>query len=387
MNIKGGLGHSIINKGGLGRRAVLKGGLGAGALLASPAILSSKALASSGEINILMWSDYLPDTFTGAFEKATGIKINFTGIGSNEEIVNKLKATKGRGFDIVSPTNNRSLQWQPLELLQPFDLARMDMAAVNPAMAKIGTTDWAFEAGKMFWAPHIWGTEGIAWRTDKFTPNGLLPSYGDVWADANAGKTMGRGHSMMLGAGLYMETIGALATGDVWRAYGSPEAMTEVWSKITAWCISKKGNIKLLWNDADTQKNGLLNEGVIVGQTWDGPPLSLKNAGEPVMYAAPVEGSLAWVDGLAIPSGAENIDQVYEFIKYAYMPELAGEAIDHHGYNSPVLGADKFAGETYAKNFAEAYPADALANLNPWPAEPQWYADMRTEFVNQFTSA
>ena len=138
----------VNGKGGLGRRAVLKGGVGAGVILAAPAIISSKARASSGEINILMWSDYLPETFTGAFEKATGIKINFTGIGSNEEIVNKLKATKGRGFDIVSPTNNRSLQWQPLELLQPFDTARMDMSAVNPAMAKIGTTDWAFEEGK-----------------------------------------------------------------------------------------------------------------------------------------------------------------------------------------------------------------------------------------------
>ncbi len=138
---------------------------------------------------------------------------------------------------------------------------------------------------------------------------------------------------------------------------------------------------------SDTQKNGLLNEGVIVGQTWAGPPLSLKNAGEPVMYAAPVEGSLAWVDGLAIPSGAENMDQVYEFIKYAYMPELAGEAIDHHGYNSPVLGADQYSGDTYKKNFAEAYPGDSLANLNPWPAEAPWYAEVRTEFVNRFKSA
>ncbi|MGG7567684.1 extracellular solute-binding protein [Rhodovulum sp. DZ06] len=373
--------------GRMGRRAVLKGGVAAAAFLAAPALVSRKALASSGEINILMWSDYLPETFTKAFTEATGITINFTGIGSNEEIINKMKATRGRGFDIVSPTNNRSLQWKPLELLQPFDMSKVPLDAVNPAMAKIGTTEWAFADGACYWLPHIWGTEGIAWRTDQFTPAGVLPSYGDVWAEENAGKTMGRAHSMMLGAGLYMETIGALAKGDVWKAYTSPEAMTEVWTKITDWCIAKKGNIKLIWNDADSQKNGLLNEGVIVGQTWDGPPLALKTAGEPVMYAAPVEGAMAWVDGLAMPVGAENTDEIYEFIKYAYMPELAGEAIDHHGYNSPVLGADKFAGETYARNFADAYPGEALANLNPWPAEPQWYADMRTEFVNRFTSA
>ena len=35
------------------------------------------------------------------FEKKTGIKVNYTGIGSNEEIINKMKATKGRGFDRI----------------------------------------------------------------------------------------------------------------------------------------------------------------------------------------------------------------------------------------------------------------------------------------------
>jgi len=376
-----------ILKGAHSRRTVLKGGAAVAGALAMPAVISSKALASSGEINILMWSDYLPETFLKTFQDGTGIKVNYTGIGSNEEIINKMKATKGRGFDIVSPTNNRSLQWGPLEILQPFDMSKVEIDKVNPAMAKIGSTEWAFTEGDIYWVPHIWGTEGIAWRTDMFTPGGDLPSYGDVWKEENAGKTMGRGHSMMLGAGLYMETIGDLEPGSVWKAYESPEAMQPIWTKITEWCVARKGNIKLIWNDADTQKNGLLNEGVIVGQTWDGPPLALKNDGEPVMYAAPVEGAMAWVDGMAIPTGAENIDAIYEFLKYAFTPEYAGEAIDHHGYNSPVLGADKFAGETYAKNFAEAYPGEALANLNPWPAEPQWYADARTEFVNKFLSA
>ena len=49
-----------------------------------------------------------------------------------------------------------------------------------------------------------------------------------------------------------------------------------------------------------------------------------------------------------------------------------------------MLGADRFAGDQYKTNFASAYPGEALANLNPWPAEPQWYADTRTEYENRF---
>ena len=369
------------------RRAFVKGATTVGiAAIAAPAYVKN-ALSSSGEVDILMWSDYLPPDFIEAFTAETGITVNYTGIGSNEEIINKMKATNGQGFDIVSPTNNRNLQWEPLELLQPIDMGKVAIDKVNPAMAKIGPDGWDFGGKGSHWLPHIWGTEGVGWRTDLWTPADGTPSYGDVWAEENAGKTMGRPHSMMLGAGLYMETIGELEPGDMWKAYQSEEEMRPIWEKVTAWCIERKGNVKILWNDADTQKNALLNEGVIVGQTWDGPPLALKSEGEPVMYQAPKEGSMAWVDGISIPVGAKNTDQIYAFIEFAYKAEPAGKAIDKHGYNSPVLGADQHAGDTYKQNFAEAYPGESLGNLNPWPAEAPWYAEVRTEYRNKFVNA
>jgi spermidine/putrescine transport system substrate-binding protein len=373
----------------MNRRAVLKTGAVAGAsALASPALVS-KAFASSGEMTLMDWSDYWPQEMLDAFTKETGITVNYIGIGSNEELINKMKASQGAGADLIGPTNNRNLQWGPLDLLQPFDMSRIPIDQANPAMAKIGPTGWDFDGKGNTWIPHIWGTEGMAWRTDMWTPENAdgVPSYGAVWEDRNAGKTMLRAHSGMLGAGLYRERIGEQEPGSMWAAYKDEETFRKVWGPLTDWCISKKPNIKLIWNDADSQKNGLMNDGVVVGQAWDGPPLSLKTAGEPVTYQAPVEGAMAWVDGLAMPKGATNIDQAYELIKFAYSPENAGKAIDKHGYNSPIIGADKFASAQYAKNFAEAYPGDALANLNPWPAEPPWYADVRTEFVNKFVSA
>jgi len=52
-----------------------------------------------------------------------------------------------------------------------------------------------------------------------------------------------------------------------------------------------------------------------------------------------------------------------------------------------VTGAEKYAGEVYAKNFGDAYPGEALAKLNPWPPEAPWYAEKRAEYVNKFQSA
>jgi len=271
------------------RRRVVKGAaVAAAAAAVGPWVVSRRALGA-GEVNCTIWTDYIPAGVISDFTAATGIRVNYKQLGSNEELINQMKATKGAGVDLCSPTNNRS--------------------------------------------------------------------------------------------------GGQLEPGDVWGAYRSEAAMRPVWQRITDFCIARKSQIKLFWNDTDAQKNGLLNDGVVVGQTWDGPPLSMKNDGEPIQYQAPKEGAMAWVDSFALSAAAENIDQAYELINYVFDPKVAGKSIDTHGYNSAVLGADAHAGDSYKKNFAEAYPGDALANLNPWPAEPQGYADVRTEYRNKFVNA
>ena len=90
---------------------------------------------------------------------------------------------------------------------------------------------------------------------------------------------------------------------------------------------------------------------------------------------------------MSLSASSANLEQAYEFVKFCYQATPAGVAIDSHGYNSAVLGADQHAGAAYKSNFSDAYPGDALANLNPWPAEPQWYADVRTEYENKFQAA
>ena len=318
------------------RRSVVKGTAVASAAAAvGPWVVSPKVLSSSGEVNCTIWTDYIPADVIADFEAATGIKVNYKELGSNEELINQMKATKGAGVDLCSPTNNRSGQWVELGLLQPFDYNQIkNLGNLNPAMLKVGDTEWNFDDKGSHWLPFIWGTEAIGWRTDLYTPPDGVPSYGNIWDPENEGKTMIRPHSGMLGAGLYMETIGELEPGDVWKAYTSEEAMRPIWQKITDFCIARKSQIKLFWNDTDSQKNGLLNDGVVVGQTWDGPVLAMKSQGEPVTYQAPKEGAMAWVDSFAMSAAAENVEQAYALIDYVFKPEVAGKSIDVHGYNS-----------------------------------------------------
>jgi spermidine/putrescine transport system substrate-binding protein len=367
------------------RRSVLKGAAATGAAAAIGPWYIPNAFAAP-VVNVLMWGEYLPDSVVADFKAKTGITVNHTKIGDNGEIISKMKAGGGAGYDLASPTNMRALQWADLGVLAPFDMNRINTSAVNPGMLAVGERDWNFGGKGSHWVPQLWGTESISWRTDKWQPDGL-PSFGDIW-EPNPGIDgafmMGRTYSMMTGCGIWMHHQGKM---DFWSSYNDEDTMRKNWETITEYCISKKGNLVKFWSGADPQKQGFTSDGVVVGQTWDGPIAAMMKAGEPVAYQTTDEGALAWIDGITMSAKAENIDEAYELINYSFTPETGGQTVNEIGYNSAVNGASDFYSDE-TKALAKAiYPGDTSTKLNPWPPEPPWYADARAEYANKFETA
>ena len=80
------------------RRTLLARSAALGTAAALGPFVVRDALSSSGELNLLNWSDEIPDPVIPDFEKQTGIKVNTTPFSQNEEQINKLQATGGRGL-------------------------------------------------------------------------------------------------------------------------------------------------------------------------------------------------------------------------------------------------------------------------------------------------
>lgn len=368
------------------RRRSLKLALGAATAAAMGPWIVRDARSSSGELRVMMWSDYFPKNFVAGFEKQTGIKLLHIPYGSNEELLNKAKAVRGEGFDLIGPTALRALQWKPLDLLQPFDMKRVAVERIHASMLERSVEHWTWD-GKNYHLPYFWGTEALAWQTTDWDQTYDKLSYGDLWLPELKGRVMGRPHSMMLGIGLYLDRIGELPSNRMLDAYKDEDSMRRIWGDVTDFAIKNKPSIKLFWNDAETQKRGLLQNGIILGQTWDGPAIALKNAGKAINYMAPQEGALAWLDGLSIPKGAQNFDQIYAFLDYIYNPRVGGALASETGYNSVAVDADKYLTPVAKKNYTDAYPGNALANLWWWPPEPPWYAAARNEFRDRLVAA
>jgi len=368
------------------RRVLFKGALAAGTVAATGPWLVKDAFSSSGELNILNWSDELPEPVLPEFTKKTGIKVNSTPFSQNEEQINKLQATDGEGFDLCAPTRDRAPQFKELGVLAPYDLSKLKLDQVLPAMLEGSTSVWTWDGG-LYHVPHCWGSEAISWRTDLATLTYDKLSYGTLWSPEFKGKMQGRPHSLLLGIGLWWDKSGKLPSNRMMDSFKDEETMKKIFDPILAFAIENKAQVKQFWDSADNTKSGFMENGCVIGQTWDGPPLSLKKAGKPVAYMAPQEGAVAWIDGWSMTKAATNVAQAYEFINFIHQPEISAMVANGSGYNPVVKGSDKFLSEVAKKNFAEAYPGNALDNLWNRPPEPSWYAELRTQYAEKFKAA
>jgi len=378
---------AMITKNKLNRRSFLKtSAIGVGSM-AAPSIISFKALASSGELNLMNWSDGFMGDVIPDFEKATGIVVNQTPFSQNEEQINKLQATGGEGFDLISPTVNRAPQYRDLDVIAPYDMGRLkNVGNLIGSMVKASEDLWTWGGG-LNHLPHCWGSEAISYRTDLYKGDPSQISYGSMWDEGVKGHVQGRPHSFLLSIGLWWDASGKMASNRMLDGYKDEDSFKKVWDPILAFAIENKAFVKQFWDSADSTKSGLMENDVHIGLTWDGPALSLKKDGKPVNYVAPIEGAITWIDGLSLMKSAQNVDAAYEFLNYLHTPEVSAKFSEAAGYNPVVVGADQFTSDVFKKNFQEAFSGDALSKLWAWPPEPTWYAEIRSQYADKFKAA
>ena len=365
--------------------------LGHGAALAAAGVGTAltpffvrPAHAAGNTLNVLTWTGYVPDGFVKAFHKATGITATITTVGSNEEMLTQVMATHGRAWDVISPSAHRKTQWQELNMTQAWDMEKLpNLDNVETRFRKI-SENWTWGDGQHH-LPHVWGTEAISWRTDKFTTSYGELSLADLWRPEMKGLIQGRAHSMMSGIGRMLADQGKLAPLE--ESYNDESAMRSTWSDIMRFAVEHKSWLRAFWHDHESQKTNFTRNGVVIGQTWDGPAIELAKAGEPIAYLAPKEGAFAWMDGLAITAASKNADEAHAFADALYTVRAGAELANTTGYNSVVGGVTERLTDASRAAFEAAYPDDALDKLWWWPDEPVWYAHLRNAYRDRFLAA
>ncbi|MEW5420794.1 extracellular solute-binding protein [Amorphus sp. 3PC139-8] len=370
---------------GVSRRVLLKSAAVLGATTVAAPYYVKRAFASSGELNILCWTDELPEPVLADFKDATGITVTKTPFSSNEEQINKMQATLGQGFDLCMPSFNRAKDFQFLEVLKPFDESKVDLSAYLPSLLKASSDLWTWDG--LYHLPHVWGTEAMTWNNEANKLSYAESSYGLLWDPEYVGKVQMRTYSGLLGLGLWMDATGKLPTNRMLDSYKDEATMRKIYDELTAYAIEHKNQIRQFWDSTDSIQAGFRENGCTIGQTWDGPVKAMIKNGEPYTFMAAKEGALTWMDGFALSAAAQNVDEVYAFLSYIGKPEVAGKIATSSNYNAVIKGADDYVPAADKALFRSAYPENALDKLWWYPPAPAWFNSVRNQYAERFQAA
>ncbi|MDH2431335.1 extracellular solute-binding protein [Pokkaliibacter sp. MBI-7] len=368
----------------ISRRRFVQGALAAGAVASAPFYIN-KSYAAAKELRIYAWAGYITDEMLADFKAKTGINATFTPYGTNDELMNSLRATDGSGFDIIMPTVDRVPGYVDFGLVQPLDTKRIKWeGCLDSAIS--GSEVGGVVKGERYFAPSDWGTEAITYNTEKTKLDRNNISYGDLWnPEIGQGVTV-RGHSALVGIGLWLEKAGKLPF-PLLDSYKNEKAMRANFDVILKVATEHKGMIAQFWSTENEAQGAFRTNGAIIGQTWDSTAFKLQSEGEPIAYAAPKEGALAWMEGFVIPKNANNVDSVYEFINWYYTPDAGAMFVKSTGYNSTSKGAADLLPEATKKFFTDSYSDADLKNLWWWPIQDPWYVALRNEYQDRYLAA
>ena len=333
--------------------------------------------AGADTLRLMTWGGYAPDAVIDRFEDETGHTVEVT-LSNNEEMIAKLRATGGGGFDLVQPSQDRiSGPQTEFGLYKPIDMERIDASLFTPSMLE-ATKENTTVDGEVYGVPHVWGTSGLIVNAAE-APD--VADYTDLCDEALEGRVTYRlKRATLIGFGYAMGM-------DPFAAYDDPEAYGDMLDEVEAALIDCKPIVRTYWSGGDEVINLMRSGETVAAMAWDTGGWKL-NADDPdIDYVAPASGALGWVDTFALPAQGRADDVAYEWINFVMQPEIAAMITDEAGNFTASAGADEFVADELKARYRSSFPPEAVDAIRWYPPVPAEIERMEGETLDRIQAA
>lgn len=320
-----------------------RGGRTARALFDARALLAAGAMAlgltaqgaAAADLTISNWAGYMPPDIADTFKAATGLTVEVVTHATNEEIMGKLVASKGKGFDLVFVSSPFAEALEKMKLLAPIDHA----AVPNLANLYPQAIDLAYDPGAKFSVPYTWGTTGLCYRSD------LVKTPVDSWFNLVKPDAALKGKITMLSTDRWLMEAGLIPLG-----YSVNDPNPEHVKKATELLIEAKKSL-LAYDDTTFYSKLVSGEAHLV-QAWDGWCNYGIAENAAIKFVVPKEGSDLWVDTMVVLKDSEHKDAAMKFINFILDAKNHAWAAENIDYKVP----NKAAMALLKPDFLEKFP-------------------------------
>lgn len=340
----------------------MKSKLYAGALCAAT-LFTSNVMAEDQELYFYNWSEYIPNEVLEDFSKETGIKVIYSTYESNESMYAKLK-TQGEGYDLVVPSTYFVSKMRKEGMLQEIDHSKLShFADLDP-----NYLNKSFDPDNHYSIPYIWGATGIGINTDMLDKSSIK-NWGDLWDSKWEGQLM------------LMDDAREVFHIALSKLGYSPNT-TDPKEIEAAYQELKKLMPNVLVFNSDFPANPYLAGEVSLGMLWNGSAYMAREEGAPIDIIWPEKGAIFWMDSLAIPSGAKNIDAAHKMIDFLLRPENAAKIAMEIGYPTPVKAAYPLLPKEFV-NDPNIFPPQSVMESGEWQDEVGEAATVYEEYFQK----
>lgn len=330
--------------------------------LMAATVMTTAATAQAETLRLMTWGSYAPEALVQKFEaKYPDIKVEVT-FSNNEEMVAKLRATGGAGFDLAQPSHDRIYAAQlEYNIYKPLDLSKINTSSMEAKLLDGVKANTTIE-GEVYAVPHQWGTSGL--MKDK-TKAAEFAGWDDLCDPKYKGKT-----SMRLKRTILLGTAFAMGE-DPFAAYADLNKYQEILDKVADKLITCKENIKAYWKGGDDLSAMMLSGEIVASETWDSTAYKLFAENPNIVFVPPKTGALAWIDTFAFPRKGKADEAAYKWINFVLEPEnvklmsASTGAIAAVKGGKDLLPADKKAAVNAAFSDADIDNLKFFANIPP----------------------
>jgi spermidine/putrescine transport system substrate-binding protein len=274
---------------------------------------------SGTTLTISNWDAYMPKSVIKDFEKETGVTVEYAIHTTNEDIMGKLTASNGTGFDLVFVSGPFVEALTNLGWAAEIDQAQIpNMANLDPEAAEL-----SYDPGNTHSVPYTWGTTGICYRSD------LVGETPTTWEAFRTPTPETDGKMTMLGTDRWLLQPALLSLG---YSINTTDP-TEI-DEATTWTMEAKENL-LAFDDTTFYSKLVSGEASLV-QAWDGW-CEYGRAEDPknIEFVIPDEGSDLWTDTMVVLEASENKAAAHAFIDYILRPEVGKSIVEYTLYKMP----------------------------------------------------
>jgi putrescine transport system substrate-binding protein len=304
-------------------------------------------------LNLYIWSDYLAPNTLADFEKQTGIKVHVAYYDTNETLETKLLAGSS-GFDVVVPTASYFERQIKAGVYLPLDKSKLpNLKNMDPEiMARAARHD----PGNAHGVIYLWGTNGIGYNekmVKALMPDAPLDSWSLVFDPAVAAKVAKCGISVLDSPAEMLRAVFNYLGKD--PNTQKPEDLAQADAVLT--------KIRPFIRNINSSEyiEALANGDLCIAVAYNGDVLQSRdrareaNKGIDIKYAFPKEGTIIWLDMLAIPKDAPHPDSAYAYLNYIMTPQVMADISNFKRYANANAAAQPLV-RPEVKNDAGIYP-------------------------------